>query len=122
LPARPAKCQRLARERRDLYYNPQRHLAATAGEAVGLATHKQAWIGQQPTTPQARRERFQILRTLTEKLRAYVSGRLSALEQEIATCEQELRANAILQWRDYAFCLYPEAMLRSFCTQFLRNV
>jgi hypothetical protein len=122
LPARPAKCQRLARERRDLYYNPQRHLAATAGEAVGLATHKQAWIGQQPTTPQARRERFQILRTLTEKLRGYVSGRLSALEQEIATCEQELRANAILQWRDYAFCLYPEAMLRSFCTQFLRNV
>jgi hypothetical protein len=30
-----------------------------------------------------------------------------------------VRANAILQRRDYAFCLFPENVLRPFCVQFL---
>jgi hypothetical protein len=123
LPARPAECRRLSWERRDLYYNPQRHLGAgkTAGTTLDLAAQKQAWIAHKPTNAEARRTRFQTLRALTEQLRASVSGRLRTLEQEIARCSQQLQGNAILQRRDYAFCLYPETMLRSFCTHFLRS-
>jgi hypothetical protein len=114
-PARPAERQRLARQLRDLYYNPQRHLgngAVAPPSAYYLAAEKQAWIAQQPTTAPARQERFHVLRTLTEKLRAHVDDRISVLEQKIMLCDQELRANAILQRRDYPFCLYPEGMLR----------
>jgi hypothetical protein len=122
-PARPAECRRLARQRRDLHYNPQRYLengTTTARPAFDLATQKQAWIAQTPTNAEARRARFETLRMLTEKLRAYVSGQLSTLEQELARCNRELQANAVLQRRDYAFCLYPETLLRNFCTQFLQ--
>jgi hypothetical protein len=123
-PARLADCRRLSRERRDLHYNPQRHFRngiSPAGPALNLATEKQAWIAQIPTDAHARRTRFRTLKVLTERLRGYVSGRLHTLEQEIARCNQELQANAVLQRRDYAFCLYPGTMLRNFSTQFLQS-
>src|SRR5262249_13829483 len=128
-PVDPADRHRLARQLRDLYYNPQRHLEngepetrAAAGVALraprsalnALAAEKQAWIDRQPTEKNARRERFHALRTVTEQLRSHVTGRLSALEQELLRCHEQLQANAVLLRRDYAFCLYPEAMLRSF--------
>lgn len=123
-PVRPEECQRLAHELRDLHYNPQRHLdqAATRSSSVlNLAAEKQNWISQQPANKRGRRQRFQVLRELTEMLRAFVADRISRREQELLRCDRELQANAILQRRDYAFCLYPEAMLRNFCTQFLRD-
>jgi hypothetical protein len=39
----------------------------------------------------------------------------------LSDCEQQLRINAVLQRRDYSFCLYPESVLRPFCTQFLHD-
>jgi hypothetical protein len=128
-PVRPAERQHLARELRDLYYNPQRHLdpegASTASHGGSftfkLAAEKQAWIARKPVDKNAHRKRFQALRALTEQLRGHVAGRLSALEQELSRYDQQLQANAVLQRRDYAFCLYPEEMLRSFCTQFLHH-
>jgi hypothetical protein len=123
LPARPGERRRLARELRDLYYNPQRHLgngASVPATALDLAAQKKAWIAQPSPNAQARRERFQVLRSLTEKLRGYVADRLGAQEQHIRRCDEELEANAVLERRDYSFCLYPEAMLRDFCTQFMQ--
>ena len=84
-----------------------------------MAAEKQAWIAQQPTSSAARRERFQVLRELTDKLRPQVVRGLKTLEEDLERCDRELQANAVLQRRDYAFCLYPEEMLRDFCAQFL---
>jgi hypothetical protein len=121
-PATPDDYRRLARERRDLQYNPQRHLdAATLSEPAvrELSEMKRALIEQEPSAPQRRRERFHELRALTEQLRPWVADRIRGLQGAIAACEQEVRANGILRRRDYAFCLYAEETLRPFCTQFL---
>jgi hypothetical protein len=116
-----ADCRRLAAELRDLSFNPQRYLHDPVTSAArDLVAERQTWIAQQPTTKQARRKRFEALRELTQKLRPFVSDRIRRVEYEKLRCDEELQANAVLQRRDYAFSLYPEAMLRSFCTQFLR--
>jgi hypothetical protein len=128
-PANPVERQHLARELRDHYYNPQRHLEngelgapSGGGSSVHvLAADKEAWIRRQAPNKNSRRERFHALRALTEKMRDHLAGRLSALEQELARYDQQLQTNAVLLRRHYAFCLYPEAMLRSICTQFLQQ-
>jgi hypothetical protein len=121
-PSRPEDAQDLARRLRDLCYNPQRHLDGqghTAGAVHDLVSQKQAWISRRPVTAAERRERFQLLRQLTEKLRPFVAGQEAEIRQHLLRSERELEANAVLHRRDYAFCLYPEALLRPFCTRFL---
>jgi hypothetical protein len=122
LPSYPAaadQCRQLARELRDLTCNPQRHLGDGSPALQELAREKKEWIARQPADRRQRRERFRQLRSLTERLRAPLQGRIRRLEDERARCEREVEANAVLRRRDYAFCLYPEEMLRPFCAQFL---
>ncbi len=113
--------RRLARAVRDVHYNPQRHLeeAASDGDAAELAARKQAWIAREPATAAERRERCRVLRELTDELRRFLHPREEQLRRELARCTRQLRANAVLQRRDYAFCLFPANILRPFCTQFL---
>jgi len=122
LPGRPEMCRRLARELRDLRYNPQRHLPGNAlaePRVRQLASQKQSWIARQPIDGQQRRERFQRLREITDQLRLSLADQEAALQQELVDCERDIEVNGVLQQRDYPFCLYPEALLRPFCTQFL---
>jgi hypothetical protein len=117
LPAAPVTaddCRRLARELRDLHWNPQRH-----GAGGDAAARKREWIARQPTDAAGRRERFQVLREVTAELRAPLTGREQRTRAELEACERAVEANAVLRRRDYAFCLYLEATLRPFCTQFL---
>jgi hypothetical protein len=115
--ARLDDCRRLAQELRDLHWNPQRHIDLESA-AAKLGLQKQAVINQQPDTRRTRRERFHRLRGLTEHLREYTLEREWKLREELAKCEQQVQANALLRRRDYPFCLYPEAMLREFCARF----
>lgn len=123
-PVEPEDCRRLARELRDLRQNPQRHLGSLAPSdgtaAIGeLATQKQEWIARPVQTHRQRRERFQALRALTEKLRPFIAGAEQELRPHWVRCEEQVQANMVLRRRDYAFCLFPESLLRPFCTQFL---
>jgi hypothetical protein len=123
-PARPEACRRLGRQLRDLHYNPQRRLlenSLTTPAIRNLVTQKQTWIARQPQTAAQRRERFQVLRALTEQLRPLLADEENQTRQELGRCEQEVQANAVLQRRDYAICLYPESQLRPFCEQFLSS-
>jgi hypothetical protein len=121
VPARRETCRALARYLRDLHYNPQRHLDGEPlrPEARALAREKADWIARQPNRPEQKRQRFQALRDLTARLRPAVAGAEHRLAGELVDCEQQLQASAVSQRRDYAFCLYPEAQLRAFCTRFL---
>jgi hypothetical protein len=110
--------RRLARLLRDLEHNPQRHLAP-GDETAGLMSERREWVQQRPTTRAGRRERFLRLRELTERLAAFLDGRRDDLRAELAALDDRLAADAILRRRDYSFCLYPESVLRPFCTQFL---
>jgi hypothetical protein len=111
--------RRLIRELRDVHYNPQRHLEAASENLAELVAAKQIWIEREPTTAAERYERFRMLRALTEQLRRPLLSREEQLRRELAECERQLRANAVLQRRDYSFCLFPVDILRPFCTQFL---
>jgi hypothetical protein len=113
--------RRLVRELRDVHYNPQRHLddARPSAELIELAASKQGWIACQAKTAAERRERFHMLRTLTEQLRRPLLSREEQLRQQLLRCQRQLRSNAVLQRRDYSFCLFPADSLRRFCTQFL---
>jgi hypothetical protein len=120
--ADPEQCRRLHREARDLYYNPQRHLDAdtrSRPDLAGLLERKQGLVRTAPADRRGRRERFRELRELSERLRVPLLGKLETVRRAEADCEGELRANAILQRRDYPFVLYPERILRPFCEQFL---
>jgi hypothetical protein len=118
-PASAAECRRLKRELRELIWNPQRHLADGDAALQDLKKQKDAWVAQHPRERRQRWERYRALRALTEQLRVPLEGRIRETEARLAECERQLDANAILQRRDYAFCLYPEELLRPFCTQFL---
>ena len=114
-PATPATRRQLQREFRDLHWNPQRYV--DAGE---LAERRERWRASQPADSTGRRERFRGIQALTTLLRDLVPAEeIARREQQLQQCERELAANAILQRRDYAFCLYPEELLRPFCTRFL---
>jgi hypothetical protein len=118
-PVRPEACKRLAHQRRDLHWNPQRHLDDHDSRAEQLATEKQAWIARQPQSRAERHARFRILRELTGRLQPFVADREKTLAENLTRCYQQRTTNEVLERRDYAFCLYPEAVLRSFCTAFL---
>src|SRR5207253_141723 len=65
LPAVTASdCRNLARLRRDVHYNPQRHLPP--GELAELRGEKSNWIRREPADTAGRRERFAKLRELSE--------------------------------------------------------
>ncbi len=124
-PIRPEDCRRLARALRDLHWNPQRHLDEKLQRQRGeqgegdLAILKAELIARQADDLVQRRQRFQMLRELTEKLRPLVSDRERVLKEGLTQCQRKVQANRILQSREYAFCLYPEETLRPFCTQSL---
>ena len=120
-PTRPDDVRRAAREARDLYWNPQRHLPAGRNGGVRkLAEAKATLAAQEPANRRGRRERYRELRRLTEELRPVVAEELRAAEENVARRERELAANEVLLRRDYAWCLFPEALLRRYCEQFLR--
>lgn len=112
-------CRRLARTLRDLHWNPQRHLEAASADLRTLQARKAEWIARPPADPAGKRERFEALRALTEQLRAPLAERAQDLRGQLTRCRHAVAANSVLRRRDYAFCLYPEARLRPFCTQLL---
>jgi hypothetical protein len=93
-------------------------LAASDGVA-DLAAQKEKCISQSPATPTERRKRFDHIRSLNRLLRSPLHKQEQAIRAALDLAREELLANAVLQRRDFAFCLYPEDKLRRFCTQFL---
>lgn len=110
----------LLRDVRDVRYNPERFLDGLAAETMQLLVAKKRTCQNQTThTPAERRERYWQMRALNDRLRKPLGAKEQKLRQLLAVCERELASNALLRRRDYAFCLYPEAVLRPFCTQLL---
>ncbi len=116
-----AERRRLARQLRDVYWNPQRHLDTTKrnGTLAALAAEKADWIARRPATRAERRRRFRTLRDLTERLRQALGPRAAELTHELADCDRRLKAEAVRRRRDYSFCIYPADTLRPFCGRFL---
>jgi hypothetical protein len=110
----------LHRVLRKLHYTPDSALAwRDTPDTDRLIAEKQRWINREPANRQERRERFAQIRALNEQMRPYVAEVQARNRRDLEKAESQVQANAIMQRRDYAFCLFPEAKIRSFCTQFL---
>ena len=119
-PARPSDLAFAQHLLRDLNWNPQRHLPDASNPLVQARADL---IATEPdrTQSNARRAWFKSLKHNTESLRAFTQDRSREVQGICDRYERELAANAILQRRDYAWVLYPSAILKPFLRQFLRS-
>jgi hypothetical protein len=121
-PAQPAERLQLARTLRDVQFNPQRHLEECPHPSpvlLELVNQKLAWLTRPTTDPHDLRARHRAMKHLNQDMAPFFHDSQTQLHQQLAQVQKQLHANTILQRRDFAFCLFPEALLRSFCTRFL---
>jgi hypothetical protein len=116
LPRFPYAKQRartLERHWRDLVYKPQQFIESDATTAP-LIHEKQDWIARAATSHAERVERYRSIRKLNARLLPFVWPRKCQVEVEHLEQLRHAERDAVAARRDYAFCLYPEEMLRSF--------
>src|SRR5262249_3561005 len=96
------------------------HLQPLAEPAARqLAANKVAMVAELQNGTPVGRERHLALHRINAELESFAADTRRQLERELAEIETGLRANAVVGRRDFALCLYPEEMLRPFCTRFL---
>ncbi len=107
---------------RELTWHPERHLdgdlaapssACACLTPASLAAQKARWIAA-PVTSENARTRFLEIRRINEALQPFVAPQREALAAREAEIERRLRAERVLGWREYAFCLYPQRELLDF--------
>ena len=107
------QAQALARQARDLIYKPERFV--TDGAAAEQLIHaKLDWIARVGTTHLERFERYQQIRAINARLHPHVSALRERVEADQREQLRHAAWDAVAGRRDYAFCLYPEEMLRLF--------
>jgi hypothetical protein len=117
-PVEPGDHRRLLRHLRELRYIPERHLSIVQQDTLAdLIRRKHELIAAQPADHAGRRARFAAIRALNEQLAAPLADEAEIARQELRRIKEQVQGNAVLRRRDYSFCLYPEAVLRPFCTQ-----
>jgi hypothetical protein len=113
---------RLQARLRELTCNPQRHLdgASLQDPATAvLVRRKESLVKQEPADSRGRRQRFLELQRVTAALRQRLVPPLEEIRRQLEEYNRNLGANEVLHRRDFGFCLYPEKILRPFCTRFL---
>ncbi|MFO7905208.1 MAG: hypothetical protein ACQESR_02975 [Planctomycetota bacterium] len=95
---------------RELYYHPELYVDATS-ETSPLIAEKRGWI-EADLSPERLRERHEGIVRVNEALRARLQARREQLWNKQITLQSQLRKKAILDSREYAFCLFPAESLR----------
>lgn len=117
-PTSTADCRRLARLARDMDYNPQRHLDDRRSPHELLA-RRDSLVSATPSDLPEKRRRWRALQEATAALQPFVAEKRAHVLADLEKCRREVEANAVLRNREYAFCLYPEEIIRPFCTKLL---
>jgi hypothetical protein len=112
-PEATAKERELQRRWRDLLYKPERFVQAGPATEV-LVRAKREWIMRDAATHSQRVERFEGIRALNGELLPSVVPEMERVRLAVEECRRQKEADAVARRRDYAFCLYPEEMLRAF--------
>jgi len=102
---------------RDLHYNPDRHLPPELRrdpEVERLIRTKWEYIGREGKTPLERREIFVTIRRVNAELKARLGEAPGEAERALRRAREALATDAVLGSRAYAFCLYPQRLLRGF--------
>lgn len=124
-PVAPIDRRDVSQRLRELSFHPERFLPGdnawsvdARNEMARLVAEKQSWIGSEPTRETAR-TRCRAIRAANEALQPAVAVERARLVEQLARMDEALRANHILAWREYAFCLYPLSTLQDFMLAFL---
>jgi len=109
---------------RELNWNPQRHVVPPSSEdrfVMRLVADRETLAASEPAIADrsARREWYRKLTDLNEQLRHHVWKQVPPAKARLARVEAEIRSNAILRRRDYAWPLFPAAILRPFLQRLL---
>jgi hypothetical protein len=102
--------RKVARQLRELQYQPERHLPPGM-LAAEIAAKREAMAAPQATHAQ-RRSRFEALRRCTAVLAAPLADARAALAEDLAELDGGLARNAIARGREYAFVLHDVSRLR----------
>ncbi len=110
----------IRRQLRELVYHPERFLGENHGQTLGasndpagLIATKARWIRTRQT-PQNARARCGAIRRVNQALQPWVQRERKRLQRLQAETADAIRAEAVLRWREYGFCLYPEETFREF--------
>lgn len=121
--------RRLRQQMRELDFNSDRYLPPSPSpESVALVEEKTRLVAAQqavregqrhgsleaPVGDLSGRERYRRLQQINRRLSDFTQPARQRLGDELARTVEQLAANAILQNREYAFCLYPADKLRRF--------
>jgi hypothetical protein len=98
---------------RELRYHPEM-FAGVDGEAdraqsaaiESIVAVKRRWV-QVAKTPQNARERHDAIASANQALQPFVAERRRQIKSRCGELQRRKRADAILQSREYSFCLYP---------------
>jgi hypothetical protein len=99
-----------------LDWNPQR-FPETAQRLPELASEKARLIEDEPEGRANRRDWFRHLLRVTRDLRPAVADRHETVRREIDHLRAEVAANEIVSSREYAWVLFPEAVLHNCLTR-----
>jgi len=98
---------------RDLRYKPEKWLSPSSDPVVLKALdEKRQLLGQNPQEPGEKRERWRGLQALNEFLSGRLADERRTLERQLQMAEASLAECAMLQSREFAFCLHEESALR----------
>ena len=98
---------------RELRYHPEEFVdvnGSVNGEARGISeiiATKQQWLRTLKTPEKCARERHLAIGAANEALQPYVAPLRERIEREQKDVQQRRRREAILNSREYSFCLYP---------------
>jgi hypothetical protein len=146
--ATAADVRAIQHELREMTYHPERYLTGGADipvcpESLGdydrqeclshpddrqeclshpldLTAAKRRWIETAQTRGNAR-ARCHAIRQINAALQSRLEAQRRRLIGRQAAAARLLRAESILAWREYAFCLYPDATLREFLSRLLEK-
>jgi hypothetical protein len=112
-PMDAALTRRLSQQAREMQFHPERYIFADPAlasdglsEMEDLITSKRRWV-MTPKTAQNARERHVAITRANEELRSHLETLQMQVERQRNELVQRKRANAILESREYAFCLFP---------------
>ncbi len=101
----------LRKQLRELTYHPERRLSQEDPEVARFMEEKRHW-SQMPKTRENARQRHEAIARANRALQPHVAEHRARLERQRKETQHHLRANAILDSREYAFCLFPEETLK----------
>jgi len=117
----------LRQELRALRYHPEQHLQTLGLDSSDQKTvdtwvlQKKQWV-KTAKTPANASHRHRKIVAANQALQPWLESRRKKTEAQLATTLTQIRANQLLESREYPFCLFPQELSKNFFLDFSRKM